>query len=273
MGYLNSQLQRKYDLVIMSSDGGWTRSFVVRGKSLIFGAAGGLGAIVILLAVLAVSLYRLSEYDALLRENQQLRLYRNSVRRTVLNADQFGLLAPDIVQALLQSFRFEYEGGVNPASLDSREGGMVIDHQYINFLDNVPTLPPVNGFVTRGLMLREIDLQSNHSGLDIAAVTGDIIQAAASGLVVFSQWTEDLGYMVILSHGDEYFTVYGHNKINLVSARERVARGEAIAQVGNTGISQGPHLHFEIWKEGKSIDPRTLMDLYRRQDISIKRNG
>ena len=51
-------------------------------------------------------------------------------------------------------------------------------------------------------------------------------------MVVFAQWTEDLGYMIILSHGDSYFTVYGHNKINLVTPREWVERGQAIAQVG-----------------------------------------
>ena len=257
----------------MSSQGGWTRSFVVRGKTLILGIAGTIGAIALLLTLLGVTLFRLSGYDSLLRENQQLRQYRSAVRRTVLNADQFGLLAPDLVEGLLQSSRSYYADGIDPASLDSRKGGMIFDNLYINFLDNVPTLPPVNGFVTRGLMLREFDLQINHSGVDIAAVTGDVIQAAASGMVVFARWTEDLGYMIILSHGDSYFTVYGHNKINLVSPREWVERGQAIAQVGNTGISQGPHLHFEIWKEGRSIDPRTLMDLYRRQDVSINNNG
>ena len=150
---------------------------------------------------------------------------------------------------------------------------MLFDGYYLNFLDNVPTLPPVDGFVTRGLLLRELNMQARHNGIDIAAVSGAVIQASAAGLVVFANWTDDLGNLVIISHGDNYYTVYGHNQVNLVDQRERVERGQPIALVGSTGMSQAPHLHFEIWKDARSIDPRALMDLYRRQDISVDTDG
>jgi len=257
----------------MSSDGGWTRSIGIRGSDVLIY---GLGFVVILSGLvisLIVSSSKLTEYDSLVEHNESLRNYRTRVRRAVMNAGEFDMLDAEAVQEILLPFSDTGDDAVQLAFRSDRSGGMLFDAYYINFLDNVPTLPPVNGFVTQGLMLREINLQANHAGIDVAAVTGDIVKASASGIVIFAGWTEDLGYMIILDHGDDYVTVYGHNRLNLVTQRERVERGQAIAQVGNTGISQGPHLHFEIWRGGRSIDPRLLMALYRKQDVSIGNDG
>ena len=84
-----------------------------------------------------------------------------------------------------------------------------------------------------------------HIGIDIAAPLGTTILAADSGVVIRSAWGPAEGNYVILYHGD-YWTVYLHNSRNLVSAGERVSRGQAIALLGSTGNSTGPHLHFEV---------------------------
>ena len=74
-------------------------------------------------------------------------------------------------------------------------------------------------------------------------------------MVVFSGWTYEFGNVIILYHGNDYFTYYGHNKKNLKSQWDIVERGEVIGIVGSTGVSSGPHLHFEIWKEFSPINP------------------
>ncbi len=140
----------------------------------------------------------------------------------------------------------------------------------VNFIENVPTTPPIEGVVTAGFARSTIFKEDQHVGIDIAIRVGDVVIAAAEGVVVFSNWTYRSGNSIILYHGNDYFSVYGHNSRNLVRVHDRVHRGDPIALGGDTGISRGPHLHFEIWKKGIPIDPRELIPIYREKDISIK---
>ncbi len=94
-----------------------------------------------------------------------------------------------------------------------------------------------------------------HKGIDLAANTGTEIQAALDGTVSFSGIADGYGKVVIIDHSDNLQTVYAHcSKLN-VSEGEQVLRGQVIAEVGNTGDSTGPHLHFEIRVDGVPIDP------------------
>jgi len=140
----------------------------------------------------------------------------------------------------------------------------------VNFIENVPTTPPIEGVVTAGFARSTIFKEDQHVGIDIAIRVGDVVIAAAEGVVVFSNWTYRSGNSIILYHGNDYFSVYGHNSRNLVRVHDRVHRGDPIALGGDTGISRGPHLHFEIWKKGVPIDPRELIPIYREKDISIE---
>ncbi len=98
-----------------------------------------------------------------------------------------------------------------------------------------------------------------HPGIDILAFKGAQIRAVADGLVVISAGNLDgysgYGKIVVIEHGDGIKTVYAHNKKNLVRPGECVRAGEIIAEVGSSGNATGPHLHFEIRKEGKPADP------------------
>ena len=100
---------------------------------------------------------------------------------------------------------------------------------------------------------------SQHRGIDIAGTMGDLVKASADGIVVFSGWTYDLGNLVILYHGNGFYTYYGHNQSCLHQRGSFVKKGESIATLGNTGISSAPHLHFEIWKDGISHDPKDFI--------------
>ena len=117
---------------------------------------------------------------------------------------------------------------------------------------------PLTGFISRGF-----DPDKGHMGIDIVAKVGSPIYAAASGYVVFSDFTTRDGYMLILAHSNGYLTVYKHCSALLKKARDTIVEGEIIALSGNSGeITTGPHLHFEIWKDGKPIDPKTVLINY-----------
>ncbi|UCD37284.1 MAG: M23 family metallopeptidase [Fidelibacterota bacterium] len=273
MGFLKRIWHKKYQFLFMAEESGWTRSFLFRGSHLSIAVLTAVLIFIVFVGGLTALIVRVADYSDLLAEKQRLRSYRNKVRHAVLQSAEYDLVGAGLLQELELAIDLQDDDGEPRSLLDERRGGIFIDQIYLNFLENVPTYPPVDGYVTRGLMLHDLDLEVNHDGIDIAAPAGEIVAAAASGLVVLSRWTEDLGYMIILSHGDGYFTIYGHNQTNLVVPRQWVDRGEPIALVGNTGISQGPHLHFEIWKDARSIDPRLLIDLYRKQDVSVETHG
>ncbi|HWH83016.1 MAG TPA: M23 family metallopeptidase, partial [Burkholderiaceae bacterium] len=98
-----------------------------------------------------------------------------------------------------------------------------------------------------------------HSGLDFAAVTGTMIHAAAGGLVKSAAFHHDYGWTVEIDHGNGLVTRYAHASRLLVRAGDVVAPGAVIAAVGSTGRSTGPHLHFEVLRNGAATDPRRYL--------------
>jgi murein DD-endopeptidase MepM/ murein hydrolase activator NlpD len=99
----------------------------------------------------------------------------------------------------------------------------------------------------------------HHNGIDIAAETGTAILPCKSGQVVFSGWSAGYGKTVIVRHDDGAETVYSHASKLLVGAGDQVGPDDAIALVGSTGRSTGPHLHFELRKHGRAVDPVPLL--------------
>ena len=95
-----------------------------------------------------------------------------------------------------------------------------------------------------------------HQGVDFAAGKGTPIQASASGTVVMAGWGGGYGNVVIMDHGRGLRTRYSHMHKIGVRNGQQVAQGQTIGQVGSTGLSTGPHLHYEVWQNGKVVDPR-----------------
>ena len=138
------------------------------------------------------------------------------------------------------------------------------------YLNNVPSLLPVSGVVTQNIIIDNEDDIRKHLGVDIAVPIGEPILASASGQIVFSGWTPELGNLVVIYHNNEYFTYYGHNELILVNSYDKVERGDVIATSGNSGISSGPHLHFEIWKDGEPVDPLLYFPELNQSNISVE---
>lgn len=93
-----------------------------------------------------------------------------------------------------------------------------------------------------------------HTGVDIACETNAPIRATADGVVSHAGWIDNSGNVVILEHGYGFSTVYAHNTKNAVKVGQKVKRGDIIGYVGSTGRSTGPHVHYEVWKDGKNVD-------------------
>jgi murein DD-endopeptidase MepM/ murein hydrolase activator NlpD len=131
-----------------------------------------------------------------------------------------------------------------------------------DFQQAQPTIKPVNGRITSRFGWRRSPFgryREFHGGIDIAAPTGTTVRASGDGMVVFSGRKGALGLTVIVDHGYGYLTYYGHNSKNLVKTGERVEKGQAIARVGASGRTTGPHVHYEIHYKGSRVDPLTLM--------------
>ncbi len=95
----------------------------------------------------------------------------------------------------------------------------------------------------------------HHDGLDLAAPKESPIRAIANGIVVFSDPHAGYGNLVVILHPDGTSSHYGHNTKNIVKPGIKVKAGAIIAYVGSTGLATGPHLHFEIRRNGKALDP------------------
>lgn len=98
-----------------------------------------------------------------------------------------------------------------------------------------------------------------HHGVDIAGKSGTKVLAAASGLVTWTGKKSGYGYLIEIDHGSGYVTRYAHNKEITVKVGDVVKQSDAIAKMGSTGCSTGPHVHFEVLRHGKKVNPRKYL--------------
>ena len=122
---------------------------------------------------------------------------------------------------------------------------------------------PCGGYITSnyGFRMSPFDgiTREFHSGLDIGAPMGAAIKAAMAGRVFQVGYSDSLGNFVIITHHSGYRTLYAHMSKVRVSAGAYVETGQRIGDVGNTGLTTGPHLHFTVYKNGVTVNPRSLM--------------
>ncbi|MCF8295249.1 MAG: M23 family metallopeptidase, partial [Bacteroidales bacterium] len=116
--------------------------------------------------------------------------------------------------------------------------------------------PPVKGYVTNSM-----NLSLNHFGTDIVTEPDMIVKSILDGVVILSTWSLEFGYTIYIQHENNLVSVYKHNAVLFKQSGVRVAAGDAIAVVGNTGeLTSGPHLHFELWFNGTPLNPEEYIN-------------
>lgn len=127
-----------------------------------------------------------------------------------------------------------------------------------------PSIWPLFGAITSGHGFRMhpvTGMARMHNGIDIPSWTGAPIKTAADGLVLYSGWSSGFGNVVVVDHNFGIRTIYAHASRLLVTRGDLVKKGQVIAQVGSTGISTGPHLHYEVRRGQQALNPRRYLDL------------
>jgi murein DD-endopeptidase MepM/ murein hydrolase activator NlpD len=128
----------------------------------------------------------------------------------------------------------------------------LINNSEINFV----LFPPIKGIISQ-----EFNAREKHYAIDIVTSKDAPVKSAADGTVIFSEWTTQTGYVIIIEHSNNLISVYKHNSQLSKEQGTLVKAGEVIATAGNTGeLSTGPHLHFELWSDGYPIDPTNFID-------------
>ena len=156
---------------------------------------------------------------------------------------------------------------MNNYKLDSIQEKLMRNQRYIIAVSEVlkgdldiyeleQRVKPISGKVTQNH-----DPITRHYAVDIATKLNTPVRATTEGVVVFSGWSDDAGYVVIIDHPYDLLSVYKHNSSISVSQGEVVEQGQVIAFSGNSGMNTtGPHLHFEIWSNGFSLNPEEFID-------------
>ncbi len=211
--------------------------------------------LVIIVAVLAVIIPRAMRFDDLLTENQMLLAERQQVADVLENVKRIEEINHFIESTLGSHYEIVNEAG----DTLTETGWEITPFETMGLLEDLPTYMPIRGFVNAHYQIRDGIFNEDHLGIDLSSIDDRVVKASGRGYVIFSDWTYRYGNTIIIDHGNGYMTVYGHNERNLVRQRQVVERAEPIAIMGNTGLSAGAHLHFEIWHDGIPLDPATII--------------
>ena len=164
-----------------------------------------------------------------------------SIDSNLINSDIF-TISPNLQDSILR----QYVENEDKFNLTNNE--LVIENKMF--------FSPIKGEITQSFNFNE-----NHFAIDIAADIGTPVKSVLDGKIIFSEWSLETGYVVVIDHGENIISVYKHNSKTLKEQNDFVQAGEVIAYSGNQGnLSSGPHLHFELWKNGTPIDPEPLLN-------------
>lgn len=208
------------------------------------------------------------ENDKLTKENDELRQIAKKIHHfDKVSRYLYNLALPsssDRIRKANDTATY-VQAGANVSNLEGGEfapaGNSIVTNEKLN---SFPNIIPVDGWITRHFVHDSVKIQNeSHLGIDFAAATGTPIKATAPGVVGKIEDDKYFGKIISLIHENGFVTRYGHCSQILVSKHDRISRGQTIALVGNTGRSSAPHLHYEVIKDGKNIDPTSLIIVHK----------
>ncbi|WP_420571254.1 M23 family metallopeptidase [Kordia sp.] len=200
------------------------------------------------------------QIDSLKQVSRRDSVYLSSIRNVLTGEIKSESINKD---SLYKSFEIDPdEVDLTPSKQDSLLREEVAQEDKYNLFEtatskvNFVLFPPVKGEITQKYNPKE-----KHFAVDVVVPKDTPVKATADGMVIFSEWTAATGYVIIIEHSNNLVSVYKHNASLTKEQGDLVTAGEVIAIVGNTGdLTTGPHLHFELWSEGYSIDPTSIID-------------
>jgi len=277
---IKQKLVRKYRLVILNEDSFEERfSFKInRLNILVYGTLFSILLITITSVIIAYSPIKeyIPGYSSIALKRKATRLvYKSDSLNQVLKINNAYLKSiKKVLSGKIDTFptRINKQLSKEPISIDDKKlNPSKADSIFRNEVESkdrytlfnkatkntkVVFFAPVLGKITQGFNVKE-----KHYAIDIAAKTGTPVKSVADGTVIFSEWTAETGYVIIIEHTNGFLSVYKHNATILKKQGDLVIAGEVIATVGNTGeYTTGPHLHFELWNDGFPINPTQFID-------------
>jgi murein DD-endopeptidase MepM/ murein hydrolase activator NlpD len=277
-GKLKQKLTDKYRLVVLNDDTFEERFSLKLSVLNIFVLGGILSFLLILITTFFITLTPVKEYipgyssTNLKIKATKLAIQTDSLKRKLDILNDFTkalqpILMGEIEAKFIDSLQLIERNTIQDSLLNASKEDSIF-RENIESQDRFPIqnnaatnvkivfFAPLNGNISQGF-----DSQKNHLAVDIVAKKNTAVKATADGTVIFSGWTTETGYVLILKHAYDYISVYKHNGNLLKEQGDFVKSGEVIASVGSSGeLTTGPHLHFELWSGGYAINPINLID-------------
>lgn len=277
-GKLKQKLTDKYRLVVLNDDTFEERLSLKLSVLNIFVLGGILSFLLILITTFFITLTPVKEYipgyssTNLKIKATKLAIQTDSLKRKLDVLNDFTkalqpILMGEIEAKFIDSLQLIERNTIQDSLLNASKEDSIF-REKIESQDRFPIqnnaatnvkivfFAPLNGNLSQGF-----DSQKNHLAVDIVAKKNTAVKATADGTVIFSGWTTETGYVLILKHAYDYISVYKHNGNLLKEQGDFVKSGEVIASVGSSGeLTTGPHLHFELWSGGYAINPINLID-------------
>lgn len=278
---MSSWLTTRYQLIIRSDENfaertsfGFTYSKVILFSVIVFTMLFGL-SLLMTKTILARWFDPKHEQLMMSQDLDKLRQSIDSLAEEVDRKDRFiqnfnRVLSGDTSNTELKVARSENQSYSKPASLKPEPSDSVFRKEYeqsgLSFiamtnsrnrdLQETFFYAPITGIVSDGY-----DLKKSHLGVDIVAKANEPVKCIADGTVLFSSWTQDSGYVIMIQHRGNLISAYKHNAQLLKKVGNFVNAGEIISIVGNSGeLTNGPHLHFELWYNGNSVNPEEFIN-------------
>lgn len=259
-------MSKKFTILVIPDDDSETSSYSFSKIFIKIAFVFSLITILASIAIIVKTFPNISKFDSLNKKYNVLAKERIKVLELMENLEKLNQMDEFVRNSLGSELNFSEKPEIVDSALM-----LIPENHLISLSDNIPSLAPIEGFISKRMESVFSNVNNLHGGIDIVASEGTPIRATSSGVVVFSGWTYEMGNLIVIYHGDDYITHYGHNQQNIISRLDIVKKGDVIGYVGNTGISSGPHLHFEIWKGDKSIDPLIYFPEYQKKDLTLKK--
>ncbi len=276
---LKQKLTDKYRLVVLNEDSFEERFSLKLSRLNVFVFGGFFSILLIAATGILIAFTPLKEYipgyspSSLVRKATKLSLDTDSLKIKLTHLENYttalktvlsGEVKPEYIDSIKTKVRnrtFD-ERELNATKKDSLFREKVDRKTRFSLEKNTKSTIKIVFFAPlNGPISQTFEASSNHFAVDITAKMGDPIKATADGTVIFSGWTIETGYVLILKHANEYTSVYKHNGNLLKKQGDFVKSGEVIATVGSSGkLTTGPHLHFELWSGGYAVNPTNFID-------------